>query len=349
MRHNARIAGGQPVRHVVLHADDFGMNRAVTGGILRAFTDGLLTSTSILANAPDAERAVRQFKSLQARRAPGTFVFAPAREMLDDAAQPLDLGVHLNLSQGRPLTGEKFPAQLLDRHGRFPGIGRLFAHMLRRPRQVRRPIHTELAAQIDWLVQHGLRPTHLNGHQFAELLPGVSEAVILLAKQFNIPHVRVALERRLAASTLAAAPRPATWMLAHVKRCFAKRFRSLVDSAGISHPDVFFGTAHAGRIDLATLARYVRGTRAGELVEIGFHPALPASIRAWTAGGAAEQTAGWDDGWGDPLAATRPAELACLCDRRLAILLRRHGMRLTRIAVSARSQSHGPFDRCKAA
>ncbi len=43
---------------IVFHADDFGMNRAVTDGILRGFQHGLITATSLLANAPDAARAI---------------------------------------------------------------------------------------------------------------------------------------------------------------------------------------------------------------------------------------------------------------------------------------------------
>lgn len=55
---------------LVLHADDLGMNRAVTHGILRGFRLGLLTSTSLLANAPDAAR-LREWKRLEEDRAAG--------------------------------------------------------------------------------------------------------------------------------------------------------------------------------------------------------------------------------------------------------------------------------------
>ena len=41
-----------------LHADDLGMNRAVSDGIFQGFEQGLLTSTSLLSNAPDAARAL---------------------------------------------------------------------------------------------------------------------------------------------------------------------------------------------------------------------------------------------------------------------------------------------------
>ena len=46
-------AGGNRVSGtIILHADDFGMNPAVTAGIVRGFEHGLLTSTSLLTNAP---------------------------------------------------------------------------------------------------------------------------------------------------------------------------------------------------------------------------------------------------------------------------------------------------------
>ena len=67
---NASAAtNGHPLAAVVFHADDFGMNRAVTAGILRGFTHGVLTSTALLANAPDAEPALVAWSALQQRAA----------------------------------------------------------------------------------------------------------------------------------------------------------------------------------------------------------------------------------------------------------------------------------------
>ena len=51
-------------RRVILHADDLGMNRGVTDGIMQGFRQGLLTSTSLLSNAPDAARALKLWKEL---------------------------------------------------------------------------------------------------------------------------------------------------------------------------------------------------------------------------------------------------------------------------------------------
>ena len=107
---------------LALHADDFGMNRAVSDGILHGFRHGLLTSTSLLANAPDAARALSHWKELLADQAAGRLPSAEVRRRLGDPDCPFDLGVHLNLTQGRPLGGDRYPAELLDPQGRFPGV-----------------------------------------------------------------------------------------------------------------------------------------------------------------------------------------------------------------------------------
>ena len=159
---------------VVLHADDLGLNRAVTEGILRGFTHGLLTSTSVLANAPYAAQAIVAWKELT-RRGSESWPSLALRRGLDDARRPADLGVHLNLTQGRPMTGDKYPDALLDREGLFPGIFSLFARLRRGEADCHaRAIRDELAAQIAMVVDHGVRPTHLNGHQYVELLPVVA-------------------------------------------------------------------------------------------------------------------------------------------------------------------------------
>ena len=41
-------------KRVVVNADDFGFSEGVTEGILRAHADGIVTSTTIMANMPAA-------------------------------------------------------------------------------------------------------------------------------------------------------------------------------------------------------------------------------------------------------------------------------------------------------
>jgi chitin disaccharide deacetylase len=307
---------------IVLHADDFGLNAAVSKGILRGFTHGLLTSTSLLAGAPQAKTAIAGWKDLVRSQAAGTLRCA-LRDGLDDSRRPFDLGIHLNLTQGRPLTGERYPAELLDGEGRFPGILRLFSRLRSRPGKYRAALGTELAAQIAFLADHGLRPTHLNGHQYVEMLPPVTAVLPELLARFAIPVMRMPLEPALARTTLVHQFRLRSWLLAAFKRRYALRLRASSLARSISSPDAFFGTAHAGRIDAGVMDLFLACAGRDGVVEIGMHPGYEDDeIRPHEI----------DDGWFDPLASLRPRELELLESPAFAGRLTAHGATLGRLS-----------------
>src|SRR5262245_58848184 len=208
-------------RRLVLHADDFGMNELVNGGILRGFSHGLLTSTSILANAPGCAAALAAWKDLEVQFSNDDLPSRDLRRRLVDSAARFDLGIHLNLTQGRPLTQGQFPPQLLDRNGRFPGVFALAARLLAAGRKYRRPIEDELCAQIEFLVDHGVAPTHLNAHQYVDLLPIMSTVIPRLLRRYAIPVVRTPWETRLTQTTLLHQFEPANWCVAQIKRLLA--------------------------------------------------------------------------------------------------------------------------------
>ncbi len=314
-------------RRLVLHADDFGMNRAVNAGILRGFREGLLTSTSLLANAPDVEWALGQWRELEAERSASGLPSARTRRRLGDPDAPFDLGVHLNLTQGRPLTAGGFPDELLDAEGRFLGVFALFVRLQRSPRDYRAALRAELERQVARLCYHGLRPTHLNGHQYIEMMPPVDEIVTEVLDSFEIGVVRVAREPSVFRSTVLRG-RFWRWPLARVKRVFAERFSARIAAMEIGRPDAFFGTAHAGDVRLDLLRAFLNNGKMYACVEVGLHP-------GGDPGASARSPADAADGWGDPLAETRPAELRMLLSAELPTELERAGRRLGRLAELA--------------
>jgi predicted glycoside hydrolase/deacetylase ChbG (UPF0249 family) len=317
-----------------LHADDFGLNRAISAGIVRGFARGLLTSTALLANAPHAAGALEAWKQLASRRTECGLPSDALRKELDDDA-PFDLGVHLNLTQGRPLTGPKYPAELLDGQGLFPGIFRLFHRLQRRADIFRVGLRDELVAQITFLLDHGLRPTHLNGHQYVELVPPVAEVVRELLERYRIHSVRVAVEPALFSTTLLHDRRPGAWLLARVKQHFARHFRSCLAAGSVAYPQIFFGTAHAGRIDAGLMERFLIRSPGVDLIEIGLHPSEATADSA---------ACGNPDGWFDPLAKLRPNELALLESAALPRLLKARHLTLGRLSqLSAAYESTAPF------
>ena len=69
------------MRKLIVNADDFGFSEAVNHGILKAMEDGIVTSTSIMANMPG---------------------FAHAAALYHEHPD-MAVGVHLNLTCYRPL------------------------------------------------------------------------------------------------------------------------------------------------------------------------------------------------------------------------------------------------------
>lgn len=307
-------------RRVVLHADDLGMSRAVSDGILQGFEQGLLTSASVLTNGPDAHRALGAWQILAQAQQGGHLPSKTLRRRLDDPRRAFDLGVHLNLTQGRPLTRD-FPSELLDEDGRFPGPLGFFRRLHRHGRRLRRQIEAELSTQVEVLLDHGLSPTHLNGHQYIEMMPVVSSLIPRLVEQYAIPAVRVPLEHRAWPDSWLPGLRAANALLSLVKRIYARRFAAWVRRRRIPHADVFFGSSHAGLIDLRLMRRFLALRRSFSLAEVAMHPGANAR---------ANDTAAAGDGWDDPLAELRPRELKLLTSPELAEIIERNGLRLGR-------------------
>jgi len=142
-------------RRLIVNADDFGFTDDVNRGIIDAHCNGILTSTTLMANGPAFDDAVRL-----------------ARE-----TATLDVGCHLVLVGGR---------SLLDSSPLPPTVLRLVAAVTTR----RLRVYEELAAQIRRIVDAGLRPTHLDTHKHTHAFPPVLDAVARLSQEYAIRWVR---------------------------------------------------------------------------------------------------------------------------------------------------------------
>ncbi len=325
---------------IALHADDLGMSRAVTEGILRGFRDGPLTSTSLLANAPDAGRALGRWTELLRQQRSGSLPSWPLRHKLDDNDRPFDLGIHLNLTEGCPLTAGRYPPELLDAEGHFPGIRALFRRIGPRGGRFHAALLDELSSQVRFMLDHGIQPMHLNGHQYVELLPTVRDVVAELLETFHIRVVRAAAEPSLWPMVFGRGLRPSAVVFAAAQQYFARQFRRRMDRLAVGHADRFFGTALAGRIEMRRMREFLGNTSENgngvnalnglnglkrpsfRLTEICLHPAE-------------EDGTVPVDGWNDPLAASRPQELQMLVSTELAEYLVARGAQLGRLSELA--------------
>jgi predicted glycoside hydrolase/deacetylase ChbG (UPF0249 family) len=92
----------------------------------------------------------------------------------------LEIGVHLTLVDERPLTAMRFPRRYTS-----------FVPMYLARAISIAAIERELRAQIERVLDAGLRVTHLNGHQHLHLLPRIFAIVVRLAREHAIPYVRI--------------------------------------------------------------------------------------------------------------------------------------------------------------
>jgi chitin disaccharide deacetylase len=142
-------------RRLVVNADDFGLTPGVDEGILAAFHNGIVRSTSIMANGAAFEHAVNL-----AQRHPG-----------------LDVGCHLVLTGGESVSrpGTALPkslAALLCACAKNESLA-------------------EMAAQVEKVLGRGIRPTHLDTHRSVHLFPPVMKDVARTAADYGIRWVRL--------------------------------------------------------------------------------------------------------------------------------------------------------------
>ncbi len=154
-------------RRLIVNADDFGLNKGVTDGIVRAHLEGVVTSTSLMANMPGREYATSLRSSV-----PG-----------------LSIGVHLTLTQGRPVLPPEQLSSLVDSKGYFysyPEAIRRFKHR----RASSKEIEAEFRAQICWLKEHGIAPSHADSHHHIHLYPCSIGAYRAAIVKEGIPYSR---------------------------------------------------------------------------------------------------------------------------------------------------------------
>ena len=155
-------------RQIIINADDFGLCDGVNRGIVRAHTGGVLTSATIMVNMPASRQAVEFVRKLPA----------------------LGVGVHLNLFEGEPVSKDPCVACLLGADGKFAYSPSRLSFLSVPRRSIRNAIATELAAQIQWAIDNGLQPTHLDSHKHIHSFPVIFDIICNLAKRFRIGGIR---------------------------------------------------------------------------------------------------------------------------------------------------------------
>lgn len=238
------------MRAVIINADDFGLTAGVNRGILQAFDQGVLSSTSLLANLPAFDDAIR----------------------LARATPELPVGVHLNLLAAAPVAGARAVPSLVDGGGRLVASVPALVGRLAFGRILREHLVVEFEAQIRKVLDAGIRPTHVDSHRHVHCLPGVFEATLIAAGRLGIRSVRLPLERAGLVG-LRVLSRPG--LTSRAKRALIGllcwRGRTRLARGGFRAPDHFIGFSLGPRPDPEALADLLAALPPG-VTEIACHP-----------------------------------------------------------------------------
>jgi predicted glycoside hydrolase/deacetylase ChbG (UPF0249 family) len=150
---------------LIVNADDLGRTAGINRGILEAHLKGIVTSSTVMVNYPEASSGIAQ--------------------MLKEAPM-LGLGLHLNLTSGQPVCPVNEVPSLVDADGRFHAPKTWGAAMVGFDSA---EVERELRAQFARFVAlAGKPPTHLDSHHHAVYTcPSGLRVLLALAAEYGLP------------------------------------------------------------------------------------------------------------------------------------------------------------------
>ncbi|XP_077457028.1 carbohydrate deacetylase [Stigmatopora argus] len=212
----------QPRIMMVVTGDDFGYCPKRNQGIVDCFKAGGISSVSLLVNASAAKDAADLAKR-----------------------HGIPIGLHANLSEGRPVSQNlQQTSTLVNGCGFFHGkMG--FRQALARHQLSMEEVDLELRNQIRRFRDlTGHLPHHMDGHQHVHILPEVREVFAQVLSDHRIPYTRVPVEPGL---------HSCPWLPVHLQKFYTQVEKDAQDSIpvfrryGIRWPDVYLGLTTVGQ------------------------------------------------------------------------------------------------------
>ena len=220
------------MRRLIVNADDFGYTAGVNRAIVEAHTQGIVTSSTLMANGPAFADAAR----------------------LAATAKELSIGSHIVLIDGEPLLAPHRIRTLAGRgttssfrDGLMSFAARAISGMISADE-----IEAEAKEQIRKIQSAGIAVSHFDTHKHTHVFPKVLRPLLRAAAACGVKAVRNPFgpRRPLRSSELLA--KPSLWkrtVEVRMLRAFAAKFQAAVDRMGFSTPDGTLGVEVTGVLD----------------------------------------------------------------------------------------------------
>lgn len=234
-------------KQLIINADDFGIHPAVNEAVRKAATEGILTSTSLMAGGDAFDEAVEMARSMPS----------------------LGIGIHLTLVGGiKPvLPPSEVPSLTWDNGVFCHDYGKLIVRDLEGKISLSE-VYAEWDAQIQKIMNTGLPVTHMDGHQHMHMWPHFYPIARDLAKKYHISCMRVPDEDVLFGMKDGHIIR---WAAKNGLSLLSRMHRSDLKKNHIRTNDHFFGMLYGGHLSPERFAKFILQTKPG-ITEIMCHP-----------------------------------------------------------------------------
>jgi chitin disaccharide deacetylase len=254
--HAAPVTPTAKQHRLIVSADDFGISREVNEAVIRAFREGVLTSTSLMVTGAAFDEAVKL-----AKENPG-----------------LAVGIHLVTVVGKSVLPHSEIPSLVDADGNFSNNPTFAGLKYYFSPQSRRELRKELAAQFEKFESTGLPLSHIDGHLHLHVHPVIFNATLELGVKYGARRMRVPVEERqlviafdrenLLQKTVH------TLLFGGLGRYMKSRLRA----RDFVFPERVYGNLQSGRMSERYFL-YALDNLTAETSEIYFHPAVYADVK----------------------------------------------------------------------
>ncbi len=241
----------EPMRRLIVNADDFGRSASVNTAVIRAHREGILTTASLMVNEPGFAAAVEL-----ARQNP-----------------KLGVGLHLTLLHGHAVLPPGQIPGLINACGEFSNspVGVGLAYFFRPA--LREQLRAEIRAQLDKFHATGLKLDHVNGHLHLHLHPTVFKILMAEATRAGITHLRLTRDclsrsRRMARGRWCYRISHAT-----IFELLSGRARKVLAEKKIRHAQITFGLLQDSLVDEAYILKLLPELPEGDS-ELYAHPSM---------------------------------------------------------------------------
>lgn len=153
---------------LILNADDLGLSQEVNEATFDLMSRRVVTSGTMMANGPSVLSAIKESRHFPA----------------------CSFGVHLNLTELRPLGRHEGLQELLGENGEFNGALDRTPARLRKTWKLLSAIADEWCHQIEFIGNAGIQISHLDSHQHVHTIPFVFPVLKYVQAKYGIRKVR---------------------------------------------------------------------------------------------------------------------------------------------------------------